>query len=103
MKTYLISLFQIDTINSLFSGSMILDFEWHDDRLKWDPEFFSNVSEVSIGAGSLWIPDLYLSEFTDVNANTFIKEKTVRVRHDGHCHQAQSFSFQIPKNFDMVN
>ena len=32
--------------------------EWTDERLTWDPQKYSNLSDIVVSAGRIWLPEL---------------------------------------------
>ena len=53
---------------------------WKDSRLTWDPAEWDNVSQISLDANELWLPDIvpYNGEQVRPNAITF-REDTPKV------------------------
>ncbi|KAI2651354.1 5-hydroxytryptamine receptor 3A [Labeo rohita] len=44
----------------------ILNVQWIDEFLAWDPEEFDNVKQISIPTANIWVPDILINEFVDV-------------------------------------
>ena len=34
--------------------------EWHDDKLRWDPEEYGGVEEIYVPSEIIWLPDIIL-------------------------------------------
>lgn len=33
---------------------------WFDERVKWDPKEYENISEITLPVNNLWVPDIVL-------------------------------------------
>ena len=42
-----------------------LRLAWKDDRLRWDPDEYSNITEIRVKPSSIWVPDLTLYNPSD--------------------------------------
>merc|ERR1712168_1525809 len=48
----------VDSTTSTVSSMVVFVFKWNDDRLKWVPANYQNVSKVYVGPDKLWRPDI---------------------------------------------
>ena len=63
-----------------------LPIGWYDERLKWDPKSFGNVSDIRVNAGDIWTPDLVLYNPADGRFQTedeVSRQVFARVFHTG--------------------
>jgi hypothetical protein len=52
-----------------FECSGVLFLQWHDERLQWDPTKYNNIKHVMIPSGKIYIPNIKILEFTDIDNN----------------------------------
>lgn len=71
---------------------------WYDERLKWDPNLFGNVTDIRVNVEDIWVPDIVLYnpadgkfQFEDGDA----KQVMVRVYHDGLCKWTPPVKYSI--------
>lgn len=55
---YLLSLDDVDLKTQTISVTLILDWTWTDEYLQWEPQNFHNLTELSINAHYIWLPDI---------------------------------------------
>ncbi|PIK42135.1 putative neuronal acetylcholine receptor subunit alpha-10 [Apostichopus japonicus] len=58
---------KIDERNQILATAVWLEQWWHDDYLKWNPEDYDNLTEVTISSRRIWIPDTVLYNSADVD------------------------------------
>ncbi|XP_072024036.1 neuronal acetylcholine receptor subunit alpha-6-like [Amphiura filiformis] len=56
----LVSLVFIDEGNGLASAHAWLKLAWTDERLKWDPSSYDNITVMRVNTDHIWIPDIEL-------------------------------------------
>uniref|UniRef100_F6WEK4 5-hydroxytryptamine receptor 3E-like n=1 Tax=Monodelphis domestica TaxID=13616 RepID=F6WEK4_MONDO len=60
--------FRVPTlVNISFTLSAILDVVWDNPFISWNPEECGGLTEISVAAKNLWLPDLFIIEFMDVD------------------------------------
>uniref|UniRef100_A0A8C8H7X2 5-hydroxytryptamine receptor 3A n=1 Tax=Oncorhynchus tshawytscha TaxID=74940 RepID=A0A8C8H7X2_ONCTS len=45
---------------------IIVQYEWTDELLVWNPEDFEDVNQMSVPTANVWVPDILINEFVDV-------------------------------------
>ncbi|KAJ6664159.1 hypothetical protein lerEdw1_008375 [Lerista edwardsae] len=72
-----------DTIKVKFglAISQLVDVEWVDVKLKWDPKDYAGITSIRVPSDSIWIPDIVLYDNADGRFEG-TATKTV-VKHDG--------------------
>ncbi|XP_068829256.1 5-hydroxytryptamine receptor 3E-like isoform X2 [Capricornis sumatraensis] len=60
--------FSIPTIvNISFTVSAILNVVWDNPFISWNPEECDGISKISVATKNLWLPDIFITEFMDVD------------------------------------
>lgn len=58
--------------------------KWGDNRLKWNPKEFSNITEIVVNSKKIWIPDIMLTTFSQVtDTSNYGNNLNLRIRYDG--------------------
>jgi len=85
---------------NIVTGTILLEYKWYDDRLRWDPKEWNNITEIIMSPTSMWIPNFKpTTQFTEIgNLDT---SSFVRVFSSGHCFQIQRLVFSVPYHFDL--
>jgi hypothetical protein len=50
------SINNIDLVGNQFSGSFDVGYKWHDERFRWNPDEYDNITELIVSPSSLWTP-----------------------------------------------
>ncbi|VDM81463.1 unnamed protein product [Strongylus vulgaris] len=53
-------IFNIDERNQVLALNAWVEQSWHDERIRWEPCQFGNLSKLTIGTTYLWTPDIVL-------------------------------------------
>ncbi|XP_008703481.1 5-hydroxytryptamine receptor 3E isoform X2 [Ursus maritimus] len=60
--------FSIPTlVNISFTMSAILDVVWDNPFIRWNPEECEGITKISVATKNLWLPDIFIVEFMDVD------------------------------------
>ncbi|KAG8516018.1 5-hydroxytryptamine receptor 3E, partial [Galemys pyrenaicus] len=60
--------FSIPTqVNISFTMSAILDVVWDNPFIRWNPEECEGITKISVATKKLWLPDIFISEFIDID------------------------------------
>ncbi|XP_065566595.1 acetylcholine receptor subunit alpha-like 1 isoform X2 [Artemia franciscana] len=62
--------------------SQLIDVEWVDYKLKWDPEDYGGVKYLHVPSDAIWLPDIVLYNNAEGNCEITIMTKAL-VRYDG--------------------
>jgi len=62
--------------------NMWVEQEWHDYKLKWDPEEYGGVTKLHVPADQIWLPDIVLYNNADGNYEVTIMTKAI-LHYDG--------------------
>lgn len=57
---YMIGINSLDEKSGVLSTSGFLEVKWKDELLTWNPEYFENVTRITLPQDNIWIPDLFL-------------------------------------------
>ncbi|VDO52321.1 unnamed protein product [Onchocerca flexuosa] len=49
-----------DERNQVLTLNVWVEQSWHDERIRWDPIEFGNISKLTVGKKYLWTPDIVL-------------------------------------------
>ncbi|KAL4647483.1 5-hydroxytryptamine receptor 3A-like [Arapaima gigas] len=60
------AILSVDEKNQVLTTYVWYRQQWTDEFLVWNPEDFDNVTQVSVLANSIWMPDILINEFVDV-------------------------------------
>ncbi|XP_017393946.1 5-hydroxytryptamine receptor 3E isoform X2 [Cebus imitator] len=68
-------------VNISFTMSAILDVVWDNPFISWNPEECEGITKMSMAAKNLWLPDIFIIEFMDVDKTP--KDLTAYVSNEG--------------------
>ncbi|KAL0600490.1 5-hydroxytryptamine receptor 3E [Plecturocebus cupreus] len=54
-------------VNISFTMSAILDVVWDNPFISWNPEECEGITKMSVATKNLWLPDIFIIEFMDVD------------------------------------
>ncbi|XP_049631825.1 5-hydroxytryptamine receptor 3E-like isoform X2 [Suncus etruscus] len=54
-------------VNLSFTMSAILDVVWDNPFIRWNPEECEGITKISVTTKNLWLPDIFIVEFMDVD------------------------------------
>ncbi len=57
----------IDERNMVMTTASYLFISWNDPRLKWNSNKTNSIDTISVGAKSIWLPDLYVTNTFEQN------------------------------------
>ncbi|VIO92381.1 Uncharacterized protein BM_BM10632 [Brugia malayi] len=60
MGLTLTHIFNIDERNQVLTLNVWVEQSWHDERIRWNPIEFGNISKLTVGKKYLWTPDIVL-------------------------------------------
>ncbi|EJW76779.1 hypothetical protein WUBG_12311 [Wuchereria bancrofti] len=60
MGLTLTHIFNIDERNQVLTLNVWVEQNWHDERIRWNPIEFGNISKLTVGKKYLWTPDIVL-------------------------------------------
>ncbi|MFH4981923.1 hypothetical protein AB6A40_008632 [Gnathostoma spinigerum] len=58
-------LIDVDEVNQVLITSLWLEIQWTDDKLRWNPKEWGNITKVHILSNQIWIPDILLYNNAD--------------------------------------
>jgi len=67
MNIALKQIMALDERGMIMTTSSYLFISWNDPRLKWNSNETDNVNTISVGAKSIWLPDLYVTNTAEQN------------------------------------
>nr|XP_056716818.1 LOW QUALITY PROTEIN: 5-hydroxytryptamine receptor 3A-like [Euleptes europaea] len=74
---------------------------WTDEFLKWNPEDFDNVTQMSIPTEAIWVPDILINEFVDVGKSPNIPY--VYILHTGEVQNLKPVQVVTACSLDIYN
>ncbi|KAL7981627.1 hypothetical protein Chor_005715 [Crotalus horridus] len=60
------AILSVDEKNQVLTTYIWYRQHWIDEFLKWNPEDFDNITQMSIPTEAIWVPDILINEFVDV-------------------------------------
>lgn len=97
LQPTLYSLSDVNILGSTFTAAGFVSLQWYDDRLKWNPsDYENNITEILINPTLLWIPDIQVSQYSEVSNEATDKSQKVHVRSDGTLLQSWKMTFFVP-------
>ncbi|CAG0894523.1 unnamed protein product [Darwinula stevensoni] len=82
MGLRLSQLIDVNLKNQIMTTNMWVEQEWHDYKLKWDPEDYGGVKTLYVPSETIWLPDIVLYNNADGNYEVTIMTKAV-LHHSG--------------------
>ncbi|XP_074603788.1 neuronal acetylcholine receptor subunit alpha-7-like isoform X2 [Brevipalpus obovatus] len=71
-------------VSMAFTLTQIIDVEWVDTNLRWDPSQYGGITEIRIPVEKMWKPDILLYNSADERIDSAFPVK-VEVRNNGSC------------------
>ncbi|XP_025020083.1 5-hydroxytryptamine receptor 3A [Python bivittatus] len=60
------AILSVDEKNQVLTTYIWYRQHWIDEFLKWNPEDFDNITQMSVPTEAIWVPDILINEFVDV-------------------------------------
>uniref|UniRef100_A0A914BW61 Uncharacterized protein n=1 Tax=Acrobeloides nanus TaxID=290746 RepID=A0A914BW61_9BILA len=60
MGLTLTHIFNIDERNQVLALNVWVEQSWQDERIRWNPQEFGNITKLTVGVNYLWTPDIVL-------------------------------------------
>ncbi|XP_063166998.1 5-hydroxytryptamine receptor 3A-like [Candoia aspera] len=60
------AILSVDEKNQVLTTYIWYRQQWIDEFLKWNPEDFDNITQMSVPTEAIWVPDILINEFVDV-------------------------------------
>ncbi|KAJ6653995.1 hypothetical protein lerEdw1_007627 [Lerista edwardsae] len=79
----------------------ILSVHWTDEFLRWNPENFDNITQMSIPTEAIWVPDILINEFVDVGKSPAIPY--VYILHNGEVRNLKPIQVVTACSLDIYN
>ena len=84
MNIALKQIMAIDERNMVMTTASYLFVSWNDPRLKWNSNDKNDVKTISVGAKSIWLPDLYVTNTAEQNGFISITDLNIAyIQSDG--------------------
>jgi len=84
MNIALKQIMAIDERNQIMITASYLFVSWNDPRLKWNSNETNDIDTISIGAKSIWLPDLYVTNTAEQNGFISITDLNIAyIQSDG--------------------
>ncbi len=74
---------ELDEINQVLHANIWLKTFWHNPFLTWKPEHFGNITDITVPAKSVWLPDIaFVNEMSGMYNKQFYEMFWVAMRYD---------------------
>ncbi|XP_074160319.1 5-hydroxytryptamine receptor 3A isoform X2 [Sminthopsis crassicaudata] len=95
------AILNVDEKNQVLTTYIWYRQYWIDEFLKWNPEDFDNITQLSIPTDYIWVPDILINEFVDVGKSPNIPY--VYVRHQGEVQNYKPIQVVTACSLDIYN
>nr|XP_014434314.1 5-hydroxytryptamine receptor 3A [Pelodiscus sinensis] len=72
------AILSVDEKNQVLTTYIWYQQHWIDEFLRWNPEDFDNITQLSLPTESIWVPDILINEFVDMGKSPDIPYVYVR-------------------------
>ncbi|PKK19633.1 5-hydroxytryptamine receptor 3A [Columba livia] len=91
----------VDEKNQVLTTYIWYRQHWTDEFLRWDPARFDNLTQISLPAESIWVPDILINEFVDVGKSPPVPY--VYVGHHGEVQNLKPIQVVTACSLDIYN
>ncbi|NXC46911.1 5HT3A protein, partial [Penelope pileata] len=95
------AILSVDEKNQVLTTYIWYRQHWTDEFLQWDPAHFDNITQISLPAESIWVPDILINEFVDVGKSPDVPY--VYVRHHGEVQNLKPIQVVTACSLDIYN
>ncbi|KAM8795551.1 5-hydroxytryptamine receptor 3A-like [Eudromia elegans] len=95
------AILSVDEKNQVVTTYIWYRQHWTDEFLRWDPAHFDNVTQISLPAESVWVPDILINEFVDVGRSPEIPY--VYVQHHGEVRNLKPIQVMTACSLDIYS
>uniref|UniRef100_A0A8C8RSL9 5-hydroxytryptamine receptor 3A n=1 Tax=Pelusios castaneus TaxID=367368 RepID=A0A8C8RSL9_9SAUR len=95
------AILNVDEKNQVLTTYIWYRQHWIDEFLRWNPENFDNITQMSLPTESIWVPDILINEFVDVGKSPDIPY--VYVRHHGEVQNLKPIQVVTACSLDIYN
>ncbi|NXE16795.1 5HT3A protein, partial [Lophotis ruficrista] len=95
------AILSVDEKNQVLTTYVWYRQHWTDEFLRWDPARFDNLTQISLPAESIWVPDILINEFVDVGKSPHVPY--VYVGHGGEVQNLKPIQVMTACSLDIYN
>ncbi|OXB62403.1 hypothetical protein ASZ78_009469 [Callipepla squamata] len=95
------AILSVDEKNQVLTTYIWYRQHWKDEFLQWDPAHFDNITQISLPAESIWVPDILINEFVDVGKSPDVPY--VYIRHHGEVQNLKPIQVVTACSLDIYN
>uniref|UniRef100_A0A8C3JAR5 5-hydroxytryptamine receptor 3A n=1 Tax=Calidris pygmaea TaxID=425635 RepID=A0A8C3JAR5_9CHAR len=95
------AILSVDEKNQVLTTYIWYRQHWTDEFLRWDPEQFDNLTQISLPVESIWVPDILINEFVDVGKSPHVPY--VYVSHHGEVQNLKPIQVMTACSLDIYN
>ncbi|CAM5172282.1 unnamed protein product [Eretmochelys imbricata] len=95
------AILSVDEKNQVLTTYLWYRQHWIDEFLRWNPEDFDNITQMSIPTESIWVPDILINEFVDVGKSPDIPY--VYIRYHGEVQNLKPIQVVTACSLDIYN
>ncbi|KFQ98910.1 5-hydroxytryptamine receptor 3A, partial [Nipponia nippon] len=95
------AILSVDEKNQVLTTYIWYRQHWTDEFLRWEPERFDNLTQISLPAESIWVPDILINEFVDVGKSPHVPY--VYVGHHGEVQNLKPIQVMTACSLDIYN
>ncbi|XP_010722007.1 5-hydroxytryptamine receptor 3A isoform X2 [Meleagris gallopavo] len=95
------AILSVDEKNQVLTTYIWYRQHWTDEFLQWDPAHFDNITQISLPAENIWVPDILINEFVDVGKSPDVPY--VYIRHHGEVQNLKPIQVVTACSLDIYN
>ncbi|NWX43044.1 5HT3A protein, partial [Steatornis caripensis] len=95
------AILSVDEKNQVLTTYIWYRQHWTDEFLRWDPARFDNLTQISLPAESIWVPDILINEFVDVGRSPHVPY--IYVGHHGEVQNLKPIQVMTACSLDIYN
>uniref|UniRef100_A0A8C0GS67 5-hydroxytryptamine receptor 3A n=1 Tax=Chelonoidis abingdonii TaxID=106734 RepID=A0A8C0GS67_CHEAB len=95
------AILSVDEKNQVLTTYIWYRQHWIDEFLRWNPEDFDNITQMSLPTQSIWVPDILINEFVDVGKSPDIPY--VYVSYHGEVQNLKPIQVMTACSLDIYN
>ncbi|XP_075630535.1 5-hydroxytryptamine receptor 3A-like isoform X2 [Balearica regulorum gibbericeps] len=95
------AILSVDEKNQVLTTYIWYRQHWTDEFLRWDPARFDNLTQISLPAESIWVPDILINEFVDVGKSPHVPY--VYIGHHGEVQNLKPIQVMTACSLDIYN
>ncbi|XP_045157161.2 acetylcholine receptor subunit alpha-like [Mercenaria mercenaria] len=83
LNLVLYSIHNVDEKYQTISVRAVLDIQWKDEFLTWNPDHYGDVKSITVPSEKIWIPDIVLQDTVGYISDSIKKDGRAMINHNG--------------------